>query len=231
MIEILLKITDLVVKRSDCIVLNNVNVEITSGEAVIVTGPNGVGKTTLLRAIAGYIPIVSGSILMKGIDPQVEISERLHYIGHHNALMHALSVRENLKFWAEFLDEEYHKCGNKNSRTISTDSVETALEFFRLDKLAEQPVAYLSAGQKRRAALARLMVAYRPLWLLDEPTVALDNESVKTLTSLANTHLRNGGLILAATHFPLLFEMSNEIELLWPDKDTDDAFTSGEEIK
>jgi len=203
-----LEINRLSVERGGRIVLDGVQILVNSGQAMIVTGPNGVGKTTLLRTIAGYLPVYSGAIELKGGEADREIAEQLHYVGHHNAIKLAMTVRENLRFWAAFL-------GKKSPEDMHM-AVETALKRFHLSALAEIPAAYLSAGQKRRTSLARLLVAPRPLWLLDEPTVALDAASCKTLIDVGNAHLRNGGLILAATHLPLDFEGVAEVQLSYP---------------
>ncbi|HFB2048636.1 MAG: heme ABC exporter ATP-binding protein CcmA [Hyphomicrobiaceae bacterium] len=225
--SIILKIDNLIVKRSERYILTGVGLRIASGTAFIITGPNGVGKTTLLRAIAGYVPLLSGSIVIEGGDPEFEVSEYLHYIGHNNAIKLALTVRENLNFWAGFLESNNKLCHNC-AHLGEPETVEGALERFQLHELAELPVAYLSAGQKRRVALSRLLIAPRPIWLLDEPTVALDSSNVKVLTDIANAHLRNGGLILAATHFPLLFEISYELELSWPNRYMEDEIMLGD---
>jgi len=225
-----LDIQQLSVERGGRIVLASVDATIGAGEAVIVTGPNGVGKTTFLRTIAGYLPALSGSITLQGGNPALEISEQLHYIGHNNAIKLSLTVRENLSFWACFLDTEPAKHsdhGNRSEAAVAC-GLDVALDRFRLRELADLPAAYLSAGQKRRTALARLLVAPRPLWLLDEPTVALDQSSSAALTDIANRHLRSGGLILAATHFPLAFATSRELKLSWPGEIVPDSLLSDE---
>ena len=204
-----LEIRQLSVERGSRIVIAALSLRIDAGQAVAVLGPNGVGKTTLLRTVAGYVPHLSGTVMLhSGVADDRDIGEQLHYVGHHNAIKLSMTVRENLEFWAGFLGE--------NTQAAHQPYLERALEAFQLSQLADIPAAYLSAGQKRRTALARLLVAPRPLWLLDEPTVALDTASCAALTDVANAHLRAGGLILAATHQPLAFENCSALRLSWP---------------
>jgi heme exporter protein A len=159
----------------------------------VVTGPNGAGKSSLLRALAGLLPLAEGSI---ALTPAAEsLAESCHYVGHADALKPSLSVYENLDFWTALL-----------SRTKNTDTgtrIEAALARLGLAHIADLPCAYLSAGQKRRAALARLIAVERPLWLLDEPATALDAASQAVLAGMMREHLEQGGMIIAATHAPL----------------------------
>jgi heme exporter protein A len=161
-----------------------------SGQALSITGPNGAGKSTLLRVLAGLLPPAAGTITLSGIDPQ-ELAQQIHYAGHAEALKNALTARENLQFWSDLL-------AGPNGLTP-----QQALERVNLAHLPDLPVSYLSAGQRRRVALARLLVAPRPLWLMDEPATALDSASQARLAELMEGHLRGGGLIVAATHSPL----------------------------
>jgi heme exporter protein A len=174
-----------------------------AGEGLVLTGPNGVGKTTLIRAIAGFVAPATGEIRLDGAADDVSVGEQAHYVGHANAVKAGLTVRENAAFWARFL-------GGDGA------GVETALERVRLDDIAEVPAGYLSAGQKRRLGLARLLLARRPLWLLDEPTVSLDAISRDLLAELMQAHVGGGGILVAATHVPLGIESVRSLELAAP---------------
>jgi heme exporter protein A len=171
-----------------------------SGEALAVTGPNGAGKSSLLRLIAGLVRPNQGRIELTGGDSELTIGEQAHYLGHQDALKPALSVHENLAFWADFLGG----LGTKGA---------AALAALGLDELAHLPAIYLSAGQRRRLSLARLLAVKRPIWLLDEPTSALDAAAQAMLADLMRAHLAGGGMILAATHSPIGLEGAKELRL------------------
>ena len=158
-----------------------------SGEALAVTGPNGAGKTSLLRIIAGLLSMAGGSIGLEGGEAELTLPEQAHYLGHRDAMKPALSVKENLSFWRDFLGGE------------AFDARES-LVAVGLDHAALLPAAYLSAGQRRRLSLARLLTVRRPLWLLDEPTAGLDAAGQDLFAGLMRDHLGHGGLIVAATH-------------------------------
>jgi heme exporter protein A len=164
--------------------------EAASGEALAVVGPNGSGKTSLLRLIAGLLAPAHGSIVLEGGESELTLAEQSHYLGHRDALKPALSVSENLRFWRDFLG------GTTSSAAESLATVE-------LEHAAHLPAAYLSAGQRRRLSIARLLTVQRPVWLLDEPTNALDTDGQKMFAGLMAAHLSRGGLIIAATHAPL----------------------------
>lgn len=170
-----------------------------SGEAVAVVGRNGSGKTSLLRLIAGLLVPAGGKIALNGGDAELTLPEQCHYLGHRDALKPALSVGENLTFWADFLGGE---------RLDAAESLATV----GLDHATHLPAAFLSAGQRRRLSLARLLTVRRPVWLLDEPTTALDVAGQDMFGGLMREHLARGGLIIAATHAPLGIE-SRELRI------------------
>jgi heme exporter protein A len=171
-------------------VFSSLDFEASSGEALAVTGPNGSGKTSLLRLIAGLLTIADGTIRFEGGEIELTLPEQSHYLGHRDALKSALSVMENLSFWRDFLGGEVFDAG-------------ASLAAVGLDHAAHLPAAYLSAGQRRRLSIARLLVVRRPVWLLDEPINALDTAGQSMFAALMGDHLSRGGLIVAATHAPL----------------------------
>ncbi|MEA2948779.1 MAG: heme exporter protein [Alphaproteobacteria bacterium] len=181
-------------------VFRDLSFAVGAGEALVVTGPNGVGKSSLLRLIAGLVRPTQGRLELEGGDTELTVGEQAHYLGHLDALKPALSVTENLAFWADFLGGDRTKVG-------------TGLAEVGLDGLARLPAAYLSAGQRRRLSLARLIAAPRPIWLLDEPTSALDGAAQAMLVDLMRAHLAGGGLILAATHGPIGLDGAKELRL------------------
>ena len=171
-------------------VFSGLDFEASSGEALAIVGANGSGKTSLLRMIAGLLAITEGSIGLDGGEAELTLPEQAHYLGHRDALKPALSVLENLAFWRDFLGGE------------PLDARES-LAAVGLDHAVSLPAAYLSAGQRRRLSIARLLTVRRPIWLLDEPTNALDVAGQSLFARLMGDHLQRGGLIVAATHAPL----------------------------
>jgi heme exporter protein A len=175
---------------------------VAGGEALMLTGRNGAGKTTLLRLIAGLLMPAAGRIEVDGGDPELSLAEQAHYLGHRDALKPSLSVAENLDFWAAYLGDK--------AEAVSRDAALTAVG---LGDLAHLPAGYLSAGQRRRLSIARLLAAPRPIWLLDEPTAALDVAAQARLADLMRAHLSGGGAIIAATHGPLGLEGVKELRM------------------
>ena len=180
--------------------LSDVNLKVETGELIALLGPSGSGKTTLLRLIAGLLEPAQGEIELVGGAPDASLPEQAHYLGHRDALKPALTVLENLQFWYAFL-------GGRDAPAAS------ALEPVGLGGLAGLPAGYLSAGQRRRLSVARLLAAPRPVWLLDEPTAALDSAGQQRLLGLMQAHLAGGGIIVAATHGPLGLTGAKEFRL------------------
>jgi heme exporter protein A len=187
-----LSVEQLAVMRADRLVVDDVSFVVQAGEALVLSGANGAGKTTLLRCLAGLMPRARGLVELHGLTGREgELAEHCHFIGHLNGLKAGLTARENLTFWQRYLGGEVKL------------SVKAALERFALTALGDVPAGALSAGQKRRLGLARLLVIERPVWLLDEPTVSLDAAAVEMLAQAMTTHVTAGGIVIAATHLPL----------------------------
>jgi heme exporter protein A len=180
-------------------VFSGLGFALSGGEALLVTGRNGAGKSSLLRMVAGLVRIAAGRLAADGGDPEKTVSEQAHYLGHQDALKPSLTVAENLAFWVRYLG--------------GTEPPGPALAAIGLAALADLPAAYLSAGQQRRLSIARLLAVRRPLWLLDEPTSALDREAQDALAGLMRQHLDGGGLIMAAAHDPIGLDRAKELRL------------------
>ncbi|TQS72783.1 heme ABC exporter ATP-binding protein CcmA [Rhodobacteraceae bacterium] len=186
----LLHIHDLCVARGGMAILQNLCVTLDRGQAIVLRGPNGIGKTTLLRTIAGLQPGHGGTIKLP--------AEGVAYAGHADGLKPSLSVLENLQFWAS---------------VYGGRSIEAALDQMNLADLQHRTAQTLSAGQKRRLGLARLMVTGRALWVMDEPTVSLDTRSVALFAQIVRQHLAAGGAAVMATHIDLGLPEAHVLDL------------------
>lgn len=191
---------DLAARRGGRVVFAGLSLTAAPGEALLLLGPNGAGKSTLLRVLAGLLRPAAGRVVWEGEDVALDAAAhgaRTRYLGHQDAIKPALTPREDLGFWAG----------------LRGGHPEAALEAMGLSGLAGLPCRTLSAGQRRRLALARLALGDAPLWLLDEPTLGLDSASVLRLGQLLAGHRARGGIVLAATHLPLPLPGAREVAL------------------
>jgi heme exporter protein A len=191
---------NLVLSRAGRTVVDGLSLQLGAGEALLLRGPNGSGKTTLLRALAGFLAPAAGVIRLDDAPAEREPGELAHFVGHLDGIKSHLTVAENLAFWTAYLGD--------GGRTPAV-----ALDGFGLAPLADIPAGYLSAGQKRRLALARLVAVRRPLWLLDEPTVSLDAEAVELLVAAIAGHVAGGGLAVIATHVEIPLTGARTLQL------------------
>lgn len=188
--------SDISCSRGGRVLYDRLSFSLEGGGLLLLTGPNGAGKTSLLRQIAGLLPLDRGAISFPGGDR----AEEIHFVGHGAAIRETLTVAENLAFWRDLY-----------GRTEGT--LESALERLQLAPLAALPARVLSAGQKRRLALARLVAIRRKLWLLDEPDTALDAAGRTTLAALIAAHRAGGGMIVIASHGTLAVTPTHEITI------------------
>ncbi|OOY28278.1 MAG: heme ABC exporter ATP-binding protein CcmA [Rhodobacteraceae bacterium] len=186
----MLSVAGLAVSRGGLPVLENLDFTLEAGHALVLRGPNGIGKTTLLRTLAGLQPALAGTVSMP--------PESMAYAAHSDGLKSTLTVRENLTFW---------------SSVYATHDIEPALDRMNLRSLEHRAALSLSAGQKRRLGLARLLVTGRPVWVLDEPTVSLDTASVTLFAEAVRGHLASGGAALIATHIDLGLDEARVLDL------------------
>ena len=199
---ITLVVDNLAIGRGIRRIAEGLTFRVAAGEGLLLTGPNGAGKTTLLRTIAGFLRPLDGSVRLDGLGDEREFGEACHYVGHANGLRGSLTARENLVFWQRFF-----------SGVTDPAMIDAALDAFNLLDLEDIPAGALSAGQKRRLGLARVLAAKRPLWLLDEPNVSLDTASQRLFAAVVDRHLSSGGVALAATHLQLGSSISRELKL------------------
>jgi heme exporter protein A len=197
-----LRAWDLTIERGGRRVIAGLSFEAPGGAALIVTGPNGAGKTSLIRALAGFLPIEAGGFALDGGDNERTVGEQAHYLGHADGVKSALTAGENLAFAAAIL-------GGDSSRAAQL----AALAALGLAHVIDFPARLLSAGQRRRVALARLAVAERPLWLLDEPTTALDAAAQSALADIMRAHVQSGGILVAAAHGAVGLDGAQELKL------------------
>jgi len=189
---------NLACERGGRVLFSGLDLELAAGQGLLLQGPNGAGKTSLLKTIAGLIAPAEGEVRLDGGAGEAAVGEQCHLIGHLSGVKRALTVTENARFWARYLGD---------------GAVGDALERFGLAELGDLAAGLLSAGQTRRLALARLLLARRPLWLLDEPAESLDTASRALLTDLIGGHLKAGGLVVAATHYQFGHDFSQKLTL------------------
>lgn len=188
---------NLICIRGNRLIFEKINFTVESGAALWLKGPNGSGKSTLLRMLAGLIQPTSGQITWNDQDIKLNREDhraRVIYTGHLDATKAALTVSENLTFWAAF---------NRPNDIPIQKTIDTALERLHLTPLSDVPVRLLSAGERRRTNLARLVINPAPLWLLDEPTSSLDETGIANFTDLIIEHLARGGITFIATHMDM----------------------------
>lgn len=179
--------------------MDAISFTVRAGDVALLLGPNGIGKTTLLRTIAGMLRPGGGAVAIERVssapedaEAEAPITSMMHVFGPGNGVKPTLTVEENLRFYQAFLAEREDE-----------DAIADALATFGLEDLADLPVSVLSSGQQRRAGLARLLVAPRPIWLLDEPTHGLDAASREGLAGVLDRHADGGGIALVTTHVDL----------------------------
>jgi heme exporter protein A len=197
-----LEATDLACSRAGRVVFTGVSFRLERGQVLAVTGPNGSGKSSMLRVLAGLLPPVAGALRFDG---RGEDEPVIHYVGHSDALKAAMSLRETLRFWTAVYRQQ--------GRVILDPDFDEAAETVGLRHALDFSVGVLSAGQRRRAGFARLLLSPRPLWLLDEPTASLDRDGEALLASLIENHLSSGGLVAASTHQDLPIPVDSTIDL------------------
>ena len=204
-----LQVTGLRVSRGYNLLISRLDFTLVSGQAISLTGENGVGKTTLLRILAGFISPDAGAVAFtregQAVEPELFHARHVHFLGHHDALSPARTVAQELEFQAAYLGGDPGRTGPLN-----------------LKPLLDLDTRYLSAGQKRRLSCARLLMAPRPLWLLDEPMAPLDSDHRALLAGLMQDHLASGGLLIAAVHDALPFT-TQPLRLTRPTRETVNA--------
>jgi heme exporter protein A len=199
-------------RRGEDLLFREISFSLGSGESMLLTGKNGSGKSTLLRVVAGFLRPDAGTVRWEPATASGEMirpAEACHYLGHRNAMKAELSVSENLSFWKSF----FGTFEGAPAEIAAGLSVEEAADAVGLSGIIHLPFGYLSAGQQRRMAFAKLLVSWRPVWILDEPTAALDVGAEAVFTGLIKQHLSGGGIVLAATHQPLGLDDAKELKM------------------
>jgi len=193
-------VTGLACRRGERVLFSNIGFSLGPGRALLLRGPNGAGKTTLIKTLAGLLPPEAGTITVSGRGADDRPGTDMHLLAHLAAAKGRLTVEENLGFWRAI---------NGGSGDLGA-----ALATVGLGRIADLEAGHLSAGQARRLALARLIVSPRPIWLLDEPTAALDAEGEKLVGRLIDAHLAQGGSCIAATHLPIPIAQGERVDVL-----------------
>ena len=212
---------DLTVSRGDMLIFSGLSLSLSAGQSLVFTGPNGAGKSTALRAMLGLIGGAEGKALFlpgEGVEP-LPLAFAAHYLAHHNAMKPEMTARENLAFWRALMGDsgDGHGMG-----------VDEAADAVGLIEVLDLPFGFLSAGQKRRIAFSRLLCSHRPVWMLDEPTAALDSAAKALFSGLMNAHLAAGGIVIAATHEPLDLANGREMRFAGPVRLAADPFMDAE---
>ncbi|WP_332065317.1 heme ABC exporter ATP-binding protein CcmA [Bartonella sp. CB189] len=191
---------DIAAQRNEKILFQSLSFCLFSQQLMTIIGPNGIGKSTLLRIIAGLFEAAEGHIVLKDRQKTYPVATACHYLSTQNAMKPSLSVIENLRFWSNFYGQKMR-------------SPYEALTDIGLCDLGSLPFSALSTGQKRRVAIARLLLSYRPIWILDEPMAGLDDHAQNILVNLFKHHLNQGGMIITTTHIPLAIPEDHRILL------------------
>lgn len=200
-----LTVSNLAARRGGDRIFSGIDFALHRGESLVLTGRNGTGKSTLLRVVAGLLPADEGSATVTLSGTKVpRAAEACHYLGHRNAMKRELTVEENLAFWKSFMGDAPGGSGL---------DIDAGAGELGLAELLHLPFGYLSAGQQRRMAMAKLLVAWRPVWLLDEPTAALDRQSEALFARIMTGYLARGGIVVAATHQELGLAGANKLEM------------------
>lgn len=204
-------------RRGGRLIFSDVSFRLRCGDALVITGDNGAGKSSLMAVLAGLLSPASGEVRLEG-DQGMELAHAICLMGHRDGLKPSLTVGENLDYARRLLGP-------------GARSIDEALVIVGLAHAVEMPVEHLSAGQRRRVSLARLLSCSRPIWLMDEPAGALDQRSLRTLTDVMEGHLGNGGMIIAATHQSLGLSRFTPLHLTAPATAlTDDCYWEDDDV-